>query len=90
MKGPPDQLGQSTTSWIALTENDTMPCAHFPAGAKVIELAQLRGVKVAREVYLERAGLNPQSNRLEVDGLTYQITLVNDWDGFTVAGVVSV
>lgn len=88
VKGPPDRLGQSTLVWVA--DGPPVPCAHFPAGKQVLSIAQLKGVKVSREVHLERPGLNPQTNRLRVDGTDYAITLVNDWDSFTVLGVTSV
>lgn len=91
VKTGPDRLGQYTTSWIALTENDTVPAAHFPAGEKIIRAAQLRTVKVSREAYLDGSiDLNPQTHRLRLDGQDYAITLVNEWPGFTVAGLVSV
>lgn len=85
--GPPDRLGHGTSNWVP--QGEPFPCAHFPAGAKVVEQAQLRGVRVAREVYLERTGLNPQTNRLRLDGTDYTITLVNDWQGFTQLGVTT-
>lgn len=83
----PAGLGQYTTTWQA--SGEVVKCAHFPAGTRILEQAQLKGVKVAREVYLERADLNPQTNRIELDGVPYQITLVADWDGFTVLGVTT-
>lgn len=88
VKGPPDKLGQSTTTWQA---GELLPCASYPAGKRVLEVAQLKGVKVSREIYLERVNLDPQKNRVRVDGVDYQITLVNDWEhDFTVLGVSSV
>ncbi|GGK91403.1 hypothetical protein [Deinococcus radiotolerans] len=86
VESPPDALGQTTKAWTA---GQTLPCAHFPAGERVTRQAQLAGVSVAREVYLPRINLNPQTNRLVIDGTMYALTLVNEWDGFTVAGVVS-
>lgn len=84
--GAPGALGSVTYTW---QPQGTLPCAHFPAGTKVTQIAQLRGVKVSREVYLERTALNPQTHRVALDGVPYQITLVSDWDGFTVLGVVT-
>ncbi|MHA0041511.1 hypothetical protein [Deinococcus sp. PEB2-63] len=85
--GPPDALGQSTRSWQPT--GAPVPAAHFPAGERITRQAQLRGVTVAREAYLQGSvNLNPQANRLLIDGVTYRITLVNEWDGFTVAGLV--
>lgn len=88
VKGPPDKLGQSTTTWQA---GESYPCASYPAGKRVLEVAQLKGVRVSREVYLERLNLDPQKNRVRVDGVEYVITLVNDWEhDFSLLGVVSV
>lgn len=83
-----DRLGQGPGAWAP--QGDPLPCAHFPAGTRIVTQAQLRGVKVAREVYLERTGLSPQANRLRLDGTEYVITLVNDWPGgFAQVGVVT-
>lgn len=87
-KGAEDRLGQAATTWTA---GESVPAAHFPAGERVVAQAQLRGVKVAREAYLQGSiDLNPQTHRLRLDGQDYAITLVNEWPGFTVAGLVSV
>ena len=57
----------------------------------MLEVAQLKGVRVSREVYLERLNLDPQKNRVRVDGVEYVITLVSDWEhDFSLLGVVSV
>lgn len=83
----PAGLGQTTTTWTA---GESVPAAHFPAGEKVIREAQLRAVKVSREAYLQGSvNLSPTDHRLTLDGVTYQITLVQEWDGFTVVGLVS-
>lgn len=87
--GPADELGQGEGPPTWADDGPPVPCAHFPAGAKIVTQAQLRGVRVAREVYLGRAGLNPQANRLRLDGVVYEITLVNDWPGYTVLGVTT-
>ena len=86
--GPQDALGQSVRGWQPA--GPPIPAAHFPAGERITRQAQLRGVTVAREVYLQGSvNLNPQANRLLIAGITYRITLVNEWDGFTVAGLVT-
>lgn len=87
VKGPADGLGQSVTMWQAT--GAPIRAAQFPAGERLLTLAQLRAVKVNREVYLQGSiDLNPQTHRLRLDGTDYAITLVNEWDGFTVCGVV--
>ncbi|GGN32277.1 hypothetical protein [Deinococcus daejeonensis] len=89
VKTGPDRLGQYTTTWEATGQ--PIPAAHFPAGERITTQAQLKGVKVAREAYLQGSiDLNPQTHRLRLDGQDYAITLVNEWPGFTVAGLVSV
>lgn len=88
VKSPPDRLGQSTVTWQP--DGTPLQCGDFPAGTRILEQAQLKGVKVSREVYLERPGLNLQTNRVRVDGVEYAIALVHEWDGFTVLGVNSV
>ena len=86
--GARDALGQAVKVWAP--QGGAVPAAHFPAGEKIIRLAQLRAVSVAREAYLQGSvDLNPQTNRLLIDGTTYRITLVNEWNGFTVAGLVT-
>ncbi len=88
VKGPADGLGQSVTTWQVTGE--PIRAAQFPAGERTLRLAQLRAVKVNREVYLQGSiNLSPQTHRLRLDGADYVITLVNEWDGFTVCGVVS-
>lgn len=84
--GPPDALGQSVKSWQPV--GGPHPCASFPAGTRIVQQAQLRGVQVTREAYLpSEAQLSPITNRLSIDGRQYEITLVSVWDGFTVAGL---
>ncbi|MDP9764872.1 hypothetical protein [Deinococcus enclensis] len=84
----PAGLGQTTTTWQPTGQ--PIPAAHFPAGEKVIREAQLRAVKVSREAYLQGSvNLSPVDHRLTLDGVTYQITLVQEWSGFTVVGLVS-
>lgn len=87
--GPADELGQGEGPPTWADDGPAVPCAHFPAGTKLTTQAQLKGVRVAREVYLGRAGLNPQTHRLRLDGVVYEITLVNDWPGYTVLGVTT-
>lgn len=89
VKTGPDRLGQFATTWEATGQ--PIPAAHFPAGEKIIRAAQLRTVKVSREAYLDGSiDLNPETHRLHLDGQDYRITLVDEWDGFTVCGLVSV
>lgn len=83
-----DALGEGTSTWAPT--GGPIPAAHYPAGEKVLREAQLLKVQVSREVYLQGpVNLNPLEHRLVLDGVTYQITLVQEWPGFTVAGVVS-
>ncbi len=86
--GAADGLGQAVKVWAP--QGGAVPAAHFPAGSRIIRLAQLRQVEVTREAYLQGSvTLSPQADRLLIDGVTYRITLVNEWDGFTVAGLVT-
>lgn len=88
VNGAPDGLGQFKKVWAA--QGTPVQAAHYPAGEKIIRLAQLRAVSVAREAYLSGSvNLNPQTNRLALDGLMYVITLVSEWNGFTVAGLAA-
>ncbi len=85
--GPPDGLGQRVDTWQPRAWS--LPCASFPAGERITREAQLVGARVTREVYLPALDLSPTEHRLILDGTTYRITLVHEWDGFTVVGVVS-
>ncbi|TDE85299.1 hypothetical protein [Deinococcus sp. S9] len=87
VKSPPDRLGQSVTTWQP--QGEPVPCAAFPASEKALRRAQLIGVKVSKEVYMNGIDLSPTHNRLQIDGTMYAITDVQEWDGFTVALVVS-
>lgn len=87
--GPVDDLGQSAGE-VWLPRPDVLPCAHFPAGERVQRQAELKGVRVSRELYVPSVNLNPQTTRVRVDGSEYAVTLSNEWDGFTVAGLVGV
>lgn len=87
VESAPDALGQTRKTWQAVAQ---ARASHFPAGEKITRAAGLRGVTVAREAYLDGSvNLNPQTNRLLLDGQVYTITLVNEWDGFTVAGLAA-
>ncbi|EYB67411.1 hypothetical protein DEIPH_ctg041orf0007 [Deinococcus phoenicis] len=88
VKGPPDRLGQSVTTWQP--QGQPVPCAAFPASERTLRRAGLLGVKVSKEVYLNGIDLNPARHRLVVDGVTYTVTDVQEWDGYTLAMVVSV
>lgn len=88
VKGPPDRLGQRPTTWQP--QGGPLPCAAFPASEVALRRAQLIGVQVSKEVYMDGINLNPAQHRLVVDGVTYAITDVQEWDGFTVAMVASV
>lgn len=83
----PAGLGQTTTTWTA---GESVPAAHYPAGEKVLRAAQLLKVQVSREAYLQGSiDLSPLDHRLILDGVTYQITLVDEYKGFTVVGLVT-
>lgn len=86
--GAADALGQAVKVWAP--QGAPISAAHFPAGERITRQAQLRGVTVAREAYLQGSvNLNPQTNRLLIDGQVYTITLVSEWPGFTVAGLAA-
>lgn len=91
--GPPDSLGQrKLLGWVE--RPGALPCGDFPAGEKLAREAQLKGVKVAREVFVESPALSVKDQRLRVTngGRTtdYQITLVNEYTGeFTHLGVTT-
>ena len=87
VKGPPDRLGQRPTTWQP--QGGPLPCAAFPASERALRRAQLIGVKVSKEVYMNGINLSPTGHRLVVDGTAYTITDVQEWDGFTVALVGS-
>lgn len=80
-----DQWGRpkgGAGDWTAVIEG--LPCVSFPASEKTLRRAELIGVQVSREVYLNQIDLSP-AQRLRVDGVVYAITDVQEWDGFTVA-----
>lgn len=87
VKGPPDRLGQSVTTWQP--QGQLLACAVFPASEKTLRRAGLLGVKVSKEVFLPQIDLSPARHRLAVDGVTYAITDVQEWPGYTLAMVVS-
>lgn len=90
---PPDALGQrKLLGWVE--RPGTHPCGDFPTGEKLAREAQLKGVKVAREVFVEAMGLSVKDTRLRVtNGDTtrdYTITLVNEYTGnYTHLGVTT-
>lgn len=87
LPGDPDRLGHRVKSWQP--QGQPVPCAAFPASEKTLRRAGLLGVQVSKEVYMEGIDLSPTGHRLVIGGQTFEITDVQEWDGFTVASVVS-
>lgn len=78
-------MGRTQISWDAPATVTTVQGTLQPAGTKALERAGLLGQEGIHQVYMEPTAVTPSSNRLTIDGRTFEVLSCEAWPSHTAA-----